>query len=526
MDYQVLYRKYRPKNFNEVIGQNHITTILKNSIINNKIAHTYIFTGPRGTGKTSSARIFAKTLNCLNPKDGVCCEECTNCLDFNNSPDIIEIDAASNNGVENIREIVDNINIAPTNSKYKVYIIDEVHMLSTSAWNAFLKTLEEPPESVIFILATTEIKKVPITVLSRCQRYDFKRIEVDEIKENLKRICDLENIKYEEEALREVSILADGCMRDALSLLDQLSRVNELISLQVIREYFGLVTIEDIDNIYSTIINNDINGLVMKIQSIKESGIDVKNLIEKLIEEFINKAINIKKKGISNNAFKQLKNIIDRLNDLLGRLNQNSNGFLLLELELIAFIKDEDNQISKREVNQIISQEIIKVDTKIDVNDLLKPEELSHYKMCDKFIDLRVNNTFAGASKENKVTASEKLNEFIKYVFDKNINEYKPFKDKIAVAAASDEYIIIQTGSETIKTIGNSKLFDFETLFNNKNKSNYKCIFVKNAEWKKYVSNFDKDKKYKIKDESEFIQASETSVDMAQDLFGSKIDIQ
>lgn len=189
MDYQVLYRKYRPKNFDEIIGQNHVTTILKNSIINDKLAHTYIFTGPRGTGKTSSARIFAKTLNCKNLKDGICCDECENCLNFSSSPDIIELDAASNNGVENIREIIDNVNVAPTYNKYKIYIIDEAHMLSTSAWNAFLKTLEEPPESVIFILATTEIKKVPITVLSRCQRFDFKRIDSEEIKMNLVNIC-------------------------------------------------------------------------------------------------------------------------------------------------------------------------------------------------------------------------------------------------------------------------------------------------------------------------------------------------
>ena len=351
MDYQVLYRKYRPKNFNEVIGQNHITTILKNSIVNDKLAHTYIFTGPRGTGKTSSARIFAKTLNCQNLKDGICCDKCDNCLNFNSSPDIIELDAASNNGVENIREIIDNVNVAPTYNKYKVYIIDEAHMLSTSAWNAFLKTLEEPPESVIFILATTEMKKVPITVLSRCQRFDFKRIDAEEIKNNLMNICKKEKIKYEEQALMEIAILADGCMRDGLSLLDQISRVNEKVSLNIIREYFGLVTQEDIDEIYMSIINNDINTLVKKINDIKQTGVDVKNLIEKLIKEFIDKAISIKKKGISNNVFKQLKNMIDRINELLAKLNQNSDGYLLLELELISFIKDDEIKISKKEVN-------------------------------------------------------------------------------------------------------------------------------------------------------------------------------
>lgn len=201
----------------------------------------------------------------------------------------------------------------------------------------------------------------------------------------------------------EIAILADGCMRDALSLLDQISRVNSKVSLSIIRDYFGLVTKEDIDTIYMSVINNDINSLVKKINEIKQTGVDVKNLIEKLIVEFIDKAINIKKKGISNNVFKQLKNMIDKINELLGKLNQNSDGYLLLELELISFIKDDEIKISKREVNQIISQEIIKVDTKIDVNTLLKPEEINHYKMSDKFIDVRINNTFAGASKEYKL---------------------------------------------------------------------------------------------------------------------------
>ena len=172
MDYKVLYRKYRPADFNHLVGQDSIKKILVNSIINDKIAHAYIFTGPRGTGKTSTAKIFARALNCLNPQNGISCGVCENCKNFNQSPDIIELDAASNNSVDDIRNIVDSVNIAPTNSKYKIYIIDEVHMLSTSAWNAFLKTLEEPPHNVIFILATTEIQKVPITVLSRCQRFD------------------------------------------------------------------------------------------------------------------------------------------------------------------------------------------------------------------------------------------------------------------------------------------------------------------------------------------------------------------
>ena len=192
MDYKVFYRKYRPKNFNELIGQENIKEVLSNSIKLNKIAHAYIFTGPRGTGKTSTAKIFAKTLNCLHNENGISCDNCDRCKEYNESADIIEIDAASNNGVEEIRMLRDSVKIAPYNSKYKVYIIDEVHMLSNSAWNAFLKTLEEPPSHVIFILATTEINKIPDTVMSRCQRFDFSKIPNDLMQNHLKTIAEKE----------------------------------------------------------------------------------------------------------------------------------------------------------------------------------------------------------------------------------------------------------------------------------------------------------------------------------------------
>ena len=181
MEYQVLYRKYRPHDFDSLVGQEYTKKLLKNSVINNKFAHAYIFTGPRGTGKTSSAKIFAKAINCLHSVDGNPCNKCKNCVNFDSSPDIIELDAASNNGVDDIREIINNVRLAPSSMKIKVYIIDEFHMLSTSAFNALLLTLEEPPKDVVFILATTDIQSVPITVLSRCQRFDFKPISLQDI---------------------------------------------------------------------------------------------------------------------------------------------------------------------------------------------------------------------------------------------------------------------------------------------------------------------------------------------------------
>lgn len=280
MDYKVLYRKYRPDDFSSIIGQEYMISILKNAIKMNKISHAYIFSGPRGTGKTSTAKVFAKAINCLNPTENGPCNECESCRTFKENADIIEIDAASNNGVDEIREIINNIKLAPAYSKYKVYIIDEVHMLSTSAFNALLLTLEEPPKHVVFILATTNIEAVPITILSRCQRFDFHKISIKDIIKRLEYVTKNENIKIEERSFRRDSYISDGGMRDALSILDQLSSNTSKITINDVIEHFGSVSKKQINDLYALILKNDVDNFDNTMKKLKELAIDYKLLIK------------------------------------------------------------------------------------------------------------------------------------------------------------------------------------------------------------------------------------------------------
>ncbi len=331
MAYTALYREWRPKTFNDVVGQEHITTTLKNQILNHRIAHAYLFCGTRGTGKTSTAKVFAKALNCLNLQDGEPCNECEMCRKINEglAIDVTELDAASNNGVDKIRDIIDDVKYPPQEAKYKVYIMDEVHMLSAGAVNAFLKTLEEPPNNVIFILATTDPQKLPITILSRCQRFDFKRINNNEITARLRKIVDDQNVLADERSLNLIARVSDGAMRDSLSILDQaISMGNGNVDYNTVVSMLGLVTNEHLFNLTNAVIQRSVEESIGIIEDVIYSGKDIYLFIKDLITHYRNL--------------------------LMAKVTNNPEEVLDMSEENIALIKEQSARLRAEEIMRCI----------------------------------------------------------------------------------------------------------------------------------------------------------------------------
>ena len=351
--HKALYRVYRPKTFGDVVGQEHIVKTLKNQIKNNNIGHAYLFSGTRGTGKTSTAKIFARAVNCLNPINEEPCNECEICIDTlnDNIMDIVEIDAASNNSVDDIRELRESVKYTPSKAKYKVYIIDEVHMLSQGAFNALLKTLEEPPSYVIFILATTEPHKIPATILSRCQRFDFKRVSSKDIASRMSYICKKENIEAEEKALSLIARNSQGALRDALSILDQcMSFGNEKIEYNDVIELLGTVNIDELFELSQSIIDENTKKSLEILNEFIIWGKDIRNLINDLIDHFRNLMVC--------KVSKDLYEIISLPEESIERLKEQSQYVNINDLIRILNILSETQDSMKSSSNTRILAEV------------------------------------------------------------------------------------------------------------------------------------------------------------------------
>lgn len=508
MTYKVLYRKYRPTDFENIVDQNYTIEILKNAIIKNKISHAYIFSGPRGTGKTTTAKVFAKSINCENYSNEGVCGQCPSCLNFASNPDIIEIDAASNNGVDEIRELINSVKLAPTNSKYKVYIIDEVHMLSQSAFNALLLTLEEPPKHVVFILATTNLESVPVTILSRCQRFDFKKITDKEIIKRMKFICEEEKITISEQALEEIAYLADGGMRDALSILDQLSSMGEEITLEKVISHFGSVSLLKINELISAIESTESGKVINIISEFRQSSVDYKHVIKKILDVLYKRAILSKEDNDYNGLeYSKIKNLTFDLVDCMNKINVIVDPYTLIEITLLNYV-DKYEVINNIDINLETKDD---KDLSLEVVETVKNETETTFDNTN-LKSIRINNCFVNAKKDYL--------EQIKTNWFKYIDELKDNKRLIAIimdanpVAASDKYIILTANIADTSELINVNLKELEEVYNNLFETNYKFISISESEWvvekAKYIENIKNKYQYSFIEEKEEVVHSES----------------
>ena len=561
--YHALYRKYRPKDFNSVVGQNSVIKTLKNSIIHCSFSHAYMFFGPRGTGKTSVSKIFARSINCSNSKDGCACGVCECCKSSfsKNCIDIIEIDAASNNGVDEIRELKNKISLVPSELKYKVYIIDEVHMLSIGAFNALLKTLEEPPEHAIFILATTDPQKVPETIVSRCQCFSFKRLSPDVIRNRLDYVCKKESIEIEPEVLNSISLLSDGGLRDALGLLDMLlSYSSGKITMDDFTEVNGIISSEQLNEFIKNVLDGNIVNVLNNIRYFENSG---KNLIQ-IFVQILNHARNLivdyylneKKVDFSINLLQEFAN---NLNEKVFEIRKSSNAKIFMEMFLLKFINDYilssySDKMSQKKTVEIVQNEeeksVLKKEKKVD-----KIDENSEKKLVDKeeydlpvlkkdtnfsddsdpivlnlpeIIRVRVNNTLALANKKlltDEINNFEKLKDF---TFDQEIGYIVCSLLDSTVRAVSEENMIISFEYDSnVKQnlLILDKIIDVYFKITNSHKN---IAIISDSEWNnyknEYISNLKNGIKYKIVEEPQQILEETKNNDIitnnAIELFG------
>ena len=546
--YQALYRKYRPIDFETVVGQDSIIKTLKNSIINHNFTHAYMFYGPRGTGKTTVSKIFARNINCLNNQDGSACGKCEACkFSFSKEcVDIIEIDAASNNGVDEIRELRNKITLVPSKLKYKVYIIDEVHMLSVGAFNALLKTLEEPPEHAIFILATTDPQKVPETVVSRCQCFSFKRISKEKINNQLEYVAKKEKISIDKEVLNNIATLSDGGLRDALGMLDKLtSYTNNKITMKDFIEVNDIISDSEIEEFLDCIFDKNIPQVLKMIDNFDQNGKNLNQIITQILHLARNYIVDY---YLDNNQIKwgvdDLQEFTNLLNERIIDIRRSSNSKIFIEMFILKFINDYlSTNVDKKTTTVVKKEEQVDIkenngekELKNKTKQQKKQDKKSNLKVTniDEIMKVRINNVLAKADKKEKAKEEEKFKNLNNYTFDQQFGYLVCNLLDSKIKVVSEDLVLLAFEYDSVVEQNLLILDKLTEIYNKIVNSKKKLVLISENNWQKekdeYIVNLKNKHSYEILPEPdpnyEELDNDDIIDNDAVDLFGDIVEFE